>query len=277
VTQAPTGEGRSAPAWNGGELVARTISAVALAAIALIGALLGGWATAIVLAIVTAIIHLEWASFTDRSAFPSAFFTAGLVLAIAMIAMGLAMGGLVLVALSVIFSGLTFSAWRPVGVAYAAMLGVGLLFLRLTPDGLSAVLVVLAVVWATDTGAFFCGRLIGGPRLLPAVSPKKTWAGAIGGLVVGIGAGLIVAALRSVPLSAPLIVITALLSVVSQAGDLFESWVKRQFGVKDSGNIVPGHGGLLDRVDGLAFASGAAALIGWLHAGADVATGFLLW
>ncbi len=157
------------------------------------------------------------------------------------------------------------------------MLGLGLLILRLTPGGLPAVLVVLAIVWATDTGAFFAGRAIGGAKLAPLVSPNKTWAGAIGGLIVGVAAGLIVAVLADVPLTAPLVVIAALLSVASQGGDLFESWVKRMFGAKDSGTIIPGHGGLMDRVDGLAIAGGVAAIIGWLHAGANVSVGLLQW
>jgi phosphatidate cytidylyltransferase len=157
------------------------------------------------------------------------------------------------------------------------MLGIGLLILRLTPEGLHAVLVVLAVVWATDTGAFFAGRGIGGAKLAPQISPNKTWAGAIGGLIVGVIAGAVVAIIAGVPISAPLVIITALLSVVSQAGDLFESWVKRMFGAKDSGTIIPGHGGLMDRVDGLATAAGVAALIGWLHAGPNVAIGLLQW
>jgi phosphatidate cytidylyltransferase len=276
LTEKSAGEGRMAPP-AGNELLVRVLSALALAAIALIGALLGGWATAIVLAVVTAIFHLEWVSLTDRTAFPGAVFTASLVLAIAMTTMGLVLTGLVLVALAVGFSALTLSPWRPFGVAYAAMLGLGLLVLRLSPQGLPAVLVVLAVVWATDTGAFFAGRAIGGAKLAPLISPNKTWAGAIGGLVVGVAAGLIVAALANVPLSAPLLIVAALLSVASQAGDLFESWVKRRFGAKDSGNIIPGHGGLMDRVDGLAVAGGVAAFIGWLHAGPNVSVGLLQW
>ena len=285
MTDSRAGGRRAAPASGGNELVARVVSSLALAAIALLGAFLGGWATAIVLAVVTAIVHLEWVSLTDRTPWPGAVFTAVLVLAIAMITMGLAttgamslaIGGFTLVALAAVFSALTFSPWRPIGVAYAAMLGVGLLILRLTPDGLPAVLLVLAVVWATDTGAFFAGRLIGGAKLSPDISPNKTWSGAIAGLVVGVVAGLVVIAFAGVPVSVPLVIIIALLSVASQAGDLFESWVKRVFGVKDSGDIIPGHGGLLDRVDGLAAASGLAAIIGWLHGGMNIAMGLLLW
>ncbi|HVY18466.1 MAG TPA: phosphatidate cytidylyltransferase [Bauldia sp.] len=261
----------------GNEILVRIVSAVALAVIALVGALLGGWATAIVLAVVTAIFHLEWVRLTDGVPFPGAVFTISLVLAIAMTAMGLVIGGLILVALAVGFSALMLSPWRPAGVIYAAMLGLGLLILRLTPMGLPAVIFVLAIVWTTDTAAFFAGRAIGGAKLAPRVSPNKTWAGAIGGLVGGVVAGLIVAAIAGLPLSPLLILIAALLSAASQGGDLFESWVKRVFGAKDSGTIIPGHGGLMDRVDGLAVAGGVAAIVGWLHAGANVSVGLLLW
>ncbi|MEJ0012912.1 MAG: phosphatidate cytidylyltransferase [Bauldia sp.] len=277
MTDQSAGGARLTPAGSGNELLVRLLSALALAAIALIGAIFGGWAAAIVLAVVTAIFHLEWVSLTDRAAFPGAVFTVALVLAIAMTAMGLVIGGLTLVALAIAFSALTLSVWRPLGVAYAAMLGVGLLVLRLTPGGLQAVLVVLAIVWATDTGAYFAGRAIGGAKLAPQISPNKTQAGAIGGLLLGVVAGIVVAILAGIPVTAPLVVIAAVLSVVSQAGDLFESWVKRMFGAKDSGTIIPGHGGLMDRVDGLATAAGAAAIIGWLHAGANVSVGLLQW
>ena len=269
-------EGRTTPA-RGGDLVARILSAVALAAIALLGTILGAWAAAIVLGIVTAIVHLEWASLTDRSPWPTAVFTGGLVIALAMIALGYPLGGLMIVGLAVLAALATIDIWRPIGVAYAAMLGVGLLVLRLSPEGLAAVLLILVVVWATDTGAFFAGRIIGGAKLWPRVSPNKTWAGAIGGLVAGVIGGFVVADVLHLDLSVPLIGIVVLLSIASQAGDLFESWVKRRFGAKDSGDLIPGHGGLMDRVDGLAFASGLAACIGWFHGGANVAQGLLAW
>jgi phosphatidate cytidylyltransferase len=259
------------------DLPARIVSSVTLAAIAVGGAVLGGWTTALVLAVVTVIFHHEWISLTDRSPRQAFVFTGCLILALALIVFGYVLPGLAVVALAIGASALAGGLWRPVGIVYVAMLGVGLLVLRLAPEGLAAVLVVLFTVSATDTGAYFAGRAIGGPKLAPRVSPNKTWAGAIGGLVSGIVVALVVAAAMHVRISAPLALVVALLSIASQAGDLFESWVKRTFGAKDSGTIIPGHGGLMDRVDGLAVASGVAVIIGWLHGGADPAAGLLLW
>lgn len=268
---------RRATAAYGGDFVVRLVSGIALAIIALLGAVFGGWATAIVLGIVMAIVHLEWAGMTDRSPWPTAVLTGGLVIALAMITMGYTAGGLTIVGLALLAAAATIDRWRPIGVAYASTLGVGLLVLRLSEDGLAAVLLLFAVVWATDTGAFFAGRLIGGAKLWPVVSPNKTWAGAIAGLAAGVTAGVTATSLLSVDLSLPLVLIILLLSIASQAGDLFESAIKRRFGAKDSGSIVPGHGGLMDRVDSLTFAAGLAALIGYLHGGANVAQGLLAW
>lgn len=265
------------PVRAGSDLVVRVVSATVMAIVALLGAILGGWPAAIVLGIVTAVVHLEWVSLTDRSAFPAAVFTVGLVIALAMVTIGFVEGGLIIVGLAIAAAALTVSVWRPAGVAYAAVLGVGLLSIRLAPDGLVAVLLVLAVVWTTDTGAFVAGRLIGGAKLWPAVSPGKTWAGAAGGLVAGVVAGVVVAAVFGIAPGAALFVVIAGLSVAGQGGDLFESWVKRRFGAKDSSRLVPGHGGLMDRVDGLVFATGLALLVGWLHAGPDLARGLLAW
>lgn len=146
------------------------------------------------------------------------------------------------------------------GLPYIALPAMALSWLRAAPEaGLLNLMWVLGVVWATDTAAYVTGRMIGGPKLAPAISPGKTWAGAIGGVLGAsiVGAGVALAAgtdimtlaLASIPLS-----------VVAQAGDLAESAVKRRFGVKDSGSIIPGHGGLFDRADALLAAAPAAAL-----------------
>jgi phosphatidate cytidylyltransferase len=262
---------------RGGDIAVRVASAAVMAFIALLGAILGGWAAATVLGIVTAIVHLEWASLTDRSPWPSAVFTAGLVIALAMITLGFVEGGLIIIGLAIVAAAATVAIWRPIGVAYASVLGAGLLLIRLAPDGLIAVLLILAVVWATDTGAYVAGRLIGGAKLWPAISPAKTWSGAAGGLAAGVIAGLVVSAyLGHVP-GVALAIVVAGLSLAAQAGDLFESWVKRRFGAKDASQLVPGHGGLMDRVDGLVFATGFALLVGWLHGGPDLARGLVVW
>lgn len=276
MTLGTTGERRASPG-NTGDFLTRIVSGLTLAVIALLGAVLGGWVTAFVLCIVMSMVHLEWAAMTEQSPWPTAVFTAGLVVALAMVTLGFPGTGLVIVGLAILTTSVTMYFWRPIGVIYVSMLGIGLLVLRNSDNGLAAVLLLFAVVWATDTGAFFAGRLIGGAKLWPSVSPNKTWTGAAGGLVAGAVAGLVATPLLNIAFSLPLVLIILLLSIASQAGDLFESALKRWFGAKDSGSIVPGHGGLMDRVDSLTFAAGLAAFIGYLHGGANVAQGLLAW
>ena len=150
--------------------------------------------------------------------------------------------------------------------------------MRLDPaSGFAALMLVLLAVWATDIGGYFAGRLIGGPKLWPRVSPKKTWAGAIGGFVasLGVAGGFAAAGLGKI---IPLLRLGAILSIASQLGDLFESAVKRRFGVKDSSHIIPGHGGLMDRLDGFVAAIVLAAIFGFLRGGADgVGRGLMVW
>ena len=168
--------------------------------------------------------------------------------------------------------------WAAAGFLYAAAAEIASVLVRLDPvKGFAALIFVLLVVWVTDIGGYFAGRGIGGPKLWPRVSPKKTWAGAIGGFV----ASLAVAAALRRSISArpvPLLLLGAVLSVASQLGDLFESAVKRRFGVKDSSHIIPGHGGLLDRLDGFVAAVVLAAIFGFLRGGVDgVGRGLMVW
>jgi phosphatidate cytidylyltransferase len=271
-------QGRVAPAGNTSDFVVRIASGLGLAVISLVAAILGGWATATVVAIVMGIVHLEWVKLTERVPWPSAIFTAALVIALTVITAGLVAPGFALVGGALLTAGITKFHWRPLGVLYAAALGVGLVSLRLSTHGLEAILLLFAVVWATDTGAFFAGRLIGGAKLWPIVSPNKTWAGALGGLAAGVVAGLGITPFIATPVSIPLVFIIVLLSIASQAGDLYESALKRWFGAKDTGSIVPGHGGLMDRVDSLTFAAGLAAIIGFGHGGwANIGQGLLIW
>jgi phosphatidate cytidylyltransferase len=168
--------------------------------------------------------------------------------------------------------------WTAAGFLYAAAAEIASVLLRLDAvKGFVALVFVLLIVWVTDSGGYFAGRGIGGPKLWPRVSPKKTWAGAIGGFAASLAvAGIFAAA--DLGKTGPLLMISGLLSVVSQLGDLFESAVKRRFGVKDSSQIIPGHGGLLDRLDGFVAAVAVAALFGFLRGGADgVGRGLMVW
>jgi phosphatidate cytidylyltransferase len=140
--------------------------------------------------------------------------------------------------------------WQVAGFLYALVPALALLWIRdRAPQGLELLLWVFIVTWSTDIGAFFAGRAIGGPRLAPSISPNKTIAGLVGGMLSAALAGYAWAELTS--LSAALFVLAPVFAVAAQAGDLFESGLKRRAGVKDSGSWLPGHGGALDRLDGL--------------------------
>jgi phosphatidate cytidylyltransferase len=154
------------------------------------------------------------------------------------------------------------SGWRLAGMCYAAVPCASVIWLReysfagKADGGACALLYLLLVVWATDIGAYFAGRQFGGPKLAPTISPKKTWAGLAGGMTAAMLVGGIAHSVTPFPGSLWLcIIMGGVLAVISQAGDLFESWVKRRAGAKDSGTLIPGHGGLLDRIDGLLFAA----------------------
>jgi phosphatidate cytidylyltransferase len=168
--------------------------------------------------------------------------------------------------------------WAVAGLGYALVASIASTAVRFDPEwGFAALVLVLLVVWATDIGGYFAGRLIGGPKLWPQVSPKKTWAGAIGGFVASLAVAIAFAAL-GLGKAIPVLGLAAVLSVASQLGDLFESAVKRRFGVKDSSHIIPGHGGLMDRLDGFVAAIVVAALFGFLRGGADgIARGLMVW
>jgi len=168
--------------------------------------------------------------------------------------------------------------WAAVGFGYVAAAQIASVLMRRDPvEGFAALMFVFIVVWVTDIGGYFAGRGIGGPKLWPSVSPKKTWAGAVGGFVasLAVAAGFAAAGLGRI---VPLLAAGAVLTVASQFGDLFESAVKRRFGVKDSSHLIPGHGGLLDRMDGFLAAILVAAIFGFLRRGVDgVGSGLMVW
>lgn len=146
------------------------------------------------------------------------------------------------------------------GLVYVGLPILALLWLREMPEnGLVLTFWALSLVWATDIGAYFAGRTIGGPKIAPAISPSKTWAGLVGGMAMATLLGL--GFNRWLGLPVPLVWATPFLAVAAQAGDFFESWMKRRAGVKDSGTLLPGHGGVLDRLDGVVTVAPLAALL----------------
>ncbi len=164
-----------------------------------------------------------------------------------------------------------------VGVPYVALPVLALVQLRSHGVwGVHAIMWVMLVVWATDTFAYFAGRMVGGPKLAPVLSPKKTWSGLLGGMM---GAAVIstVYAGFLLPGWLGLALVAAALAVVAQLGDIFESALKRTYGVKDSGYLIPGHGGVLDRVDGLVAVGLVAAVVGFVRDSNSLAEGLLLW
>ena len=205
------------------DLRKRVFSALVLAPIAIAGVWVGGIAFILIVAALMAGLTVEWLGLCRQSRWP---------------------------------------ALRPAGFAYVVLAGVAIVWLRHDPDaGRADVLFLLFIVWADDIGAYLAGRLIGGPRLAPHISPGKTWSGSVGGLFAAVAAGLFVAHFLAGAVTWRTAAIAAFLAIVAQAGDLVESFVKRRLEVKDSGHLIPGHGGLFDRLDGVLAAAPVAALL----------------
>ncbi len=169
--------------------------------------------------------------------------------------------------------------WVTAGIGYAGCMVLAPILLRADAAyGLSAMLLLFAIVWSTDVCAYFAGRAIGGPKLAPLISPKKTWAGAIAGTAGAILVAVAVAGLLGHLDKGTIAVVALLLSIMAQLGDLLESWIKRKFGAKDASHLIPGHGGVMDRLDGFWAAAVAGCLVGMLRGGFDnPARGLLVW
>lgn len=269
------------------DLMVRALSALIMAPVALATAWWGSWPFAAMLAVAACLMSWELAGLLFGGSSPAR--AAGLALTVCL-AVFLTTAGLPLAALGVGLAGLAlevaYSIWRgwprrPAYMAYPYLVlpFVAIVWLRADPVlGREATLWVLGVVWAIDICAYFSGRLIGGPKLAPRISPKKTWAGLIGGMIGAAIVGVLMAQYLGQGSIIWLAIVSASLALVEQTGDFLESSWKRRAGVKDSSNLIPGHGGLLDRVDGLVAACLAAALIGLLHGGANnPAAGVLIW
>ena len=254
-----------------------------MGALALAATALGGWPFALLWLAAGIAVAAEWLAMTRAEPRPSllglaAAALAGLVTG-QLLALGEPIAGAIAAVAAAAIAVLARTGrdrfWSLAGFGYAAILTLVPVLVRERPDlGVWGVLWMFAVVWATDVAGYFTGRAIGGPKLWPSVSPKKTWSGFAGGVAAGTACGAAVAHLASrsgMALPAPFTVLTlaaALASVGSQAGDLAESAMKRAFAVKDSGRLIPGHGGVMDRLDGFA---AVALLVGVALVGARLA------
>ncbi len=257
------------------ELRLRIISAIVLAAVTLTATWYGGMMFRLVAGLLALLIYYEWSTITKLSDtnptgyawgwFSVAVMSGNTIFGESSLDLPLLSGFALTAALFPVLRGKNW--WLVGGIVYAGLSGISLAAIRgdeLT--GFAAMVFVFAIVWATDILAYFVGRAIGGPKLAPAISPGKTWSGAIGGTVSGVLAGAAVAATYHGRVSMVVLGMALVLSVFSQIGDLFESFIKRRFKVKDSSNLIPGHGGFMDRVDGLVFACFTVFLIAVVHA-----------
>lgn len=270
------------------DLGPRLISAAVMIAAALGTTFAGGNWFAAFWILTGLAVHWEWQRLIGGGNQPVRFALGAIVLAatgaLASAALpDIAAGLVVLAALGMaVLAGPGRRLWAAGGVFYAGILVGGVCLLRgSTLFGLHAILWLYAIVWGTDIMAYFGGRLIGGPKLWPRVSPRKTWAGFLTGTICGALAGLAVAIYSGAAIGgayALILLAGFVLAVASQGGDLFESAMKRHFGVKDSSALIPGHGGVMDRLDGFIVAAGLAALFGVARAGmAAPALGLFHW
>ncbi|SMQ64437.1 phosphatidate cytidylyltransferase [Devosia lucknowensis] len=278
------GASQSKPRRSWADVGPRLLSAIVLIALTATALYIGSYLFAAVVGAVYGGAYREWETMVSRTPLsPMGWVLIGLVALSGLVfpAFGI-VGSLVVIALACVVA-LTMEPehrlWRIGGIVLFGALIVSLLLMRgMGEAGIWAGVYLGTVVWMTDSAAFFTGRQIGGEKLAPDISPSKTWSGALGGLALGTFAGLLVWTWVT---DSPLwigFLLSASISVLGQAGDLSESAIKRHFRIKDSGDIIPGHGGLMDRLDSLTFGVFLVVLVGAAHAGfGGVAEGLLHW
>jgi phosphatidate cytidylyltransferase len=297
VSQAGAEPGPSRTEARIGNLALRVLSALVMAPVAIAAVWMGSWVFALFWLGAALLVLWEWIHLVAGPRHTLMFSASASALAVAALvefrerpitAMLLIVLGAIA---SLIFAQRRDRLWVTAGIGYAGALLLAPMFLRADPDyGLFALLLLFAVVWTTDVMAYFAGRAFGGPKLCPAISPKKTWSGAIGGTICAtvlavllpriLGAVAPAEFAASVKFVHPgvLAIIGVMLSVLAQLGDLLESWIKRRFGAKDASHLIPGHGGVMDRLDGFWAAAVAAGLVGLIHGGlSNAALGLLIW
>jgi phosphatidate cytidylyltransferase len=266
------------------ELGKRVISAIILGLVAVGTAWLGGIPFILFWAFAAAAVWWEWLGVVQVAQRPllaivGAVSIAGMAIALAAGVPAFAFVSAVIGAAVAMSAGQIRRVWVGAGIFYAAAVLIPAAMLREhVALGFVTLLWLFATVWATDTGAYFAGRAFGGPKLAPSVSPKKTWSGAIGGTLAGLIASQAVLYVGGIAWH-PMHMVAALLVIVAaQLGDLLESGIKRHFAVKDAGTLLPGHGGVMDRLDGFLTAALVALLIGLIAGGVQApAAGLLSW
>jgi phosphatidate cytidylyltransferase len=279
---AAPGSGKPGTHPQKSETATRVASAVVLAAIALGAVMASPW-TFVVLVIVAGVtVAWEWGRLVRGRGFDRVGWIQAAAVAAVAIFIALDRPDLALIAIAAAIAGIWVSCpsseslgWSIAGLAYAALPTWGLVWLRSDKAlGATALFYLFAVAWTTDTASYVGGKLIGGPKLAPSISPKKTWSG----LIIGTLAPALIGYAFAFMLkgSSRLALVSVVLAVACQIGDLVESAVKRRFGAKDMSHLIPGHGGLLDRIDGLLFAAIVAALIA-LRDPASPGRGLLIW
>jgi phosphatidate cytidylyltransferase len=273
----------AAPEQGSRNLLMRFIAALVLAPAAIAIAYAGGWLWSALATLAAIGLYVEWLMIVGAARETRVVASGGVALAIAGFCFAAGRIDASLVALVLGLAAVAWLAperryWAAAGFLYAAAAEIASVLVRLDQgQGFTALTFVLLIVWVTDIAGYFVGRGMGGPKLWPRVSPKKTWAGALGGFAasLGVSAGFVGMGLGR---TGPILLVGAALSIASQLGDLFESAVKRRFGVKDSSQLIPGHGGLMDRLDGFVAAIVLAAILGLLRSGADgVGRGLMVW
>ncbi len=282
--------GRQPGTWRrngvgGCELCLRVGSALVLVPLAVGSAYLGGPPFLAVWALAAAIILWEWTVIVGEPGRTPVLAAGAAAFASAAVLFGLGWPRAALAVLAlgaVAVAGLAGSgrrAWILAGGVYAGVMLAAPAVLRSDAElGLVAVMLLFGVVWTTDVMAYFVGRALAGPKLWPAVSPKKTWSGAVGGAAAATVVGSGISALAGLDHLAALALVCALLSLAAQTGDLLESALKRRFGAKNASELIPGHGGLMDRLDGFVAAALVATLLGLARGGFDApARGLLIW
>jgi phosphatidate cytidylyltransferase len=253
----------NSPKGWAGELPLRVGVGVMLIAVALIALRFGGIAMWALVGAASMVMTAEWADLAKASAEHKRLMMFAIVVPLAILsplAAGADAFALGIVGATALFVLLVTRRSRlAAGILYVAIPAFALILIRGHIEGLVLAFWTLATVWATDIGAYFSGRLIGGPKLMPAVSPSKTWAGLIGGMVAALASGLLFNAYGGLDMA--LALASPILAILAQIGDLFESSLKRAAGVKDSGRILPGHGGVMDRLDGVITVAPAVAVL----------------